>query len=106
MTEARKYPSRLVVAVGPNGHGTIRGREHVGRGRFGSMLSNKNGPYVFGYIFWSGEASDFYTVELRDTDPLAIGEDDSAFFIAGTAATFDAAVRLASDVMAERLEVV
>lgn len=106
MTEARKYPTRLVVAVGTNGHGTIRARKRVPIGSTGAMMSGKNGPYIFGYIFWSGAASDFYTVEMRDTDPFAVGKDDSAFYIAGTATTFDAAVRLASDVLAERLEVV
>lgn len=106
MTRTRQYPSRFVVTIGPDGNGTIRARKHVGVGKWGSVYSGKNGPYAIGYIFWSGAASDFYTVELRDSDPLARGHDDSAFFIVGTATTFEAAVSLASDYLAERLEIV
>jgi hypothetical protein len=88
--------TRLVVQVAPSGNGIIRARNPFG------MSSVNGGHLIVGHIFWSGVASDFWTVEIRDHDPF---EDDSAFFIAGTSHTFDGAVRVAARFLAEDLEV-
>ena len=88
------YP-RFEVVPDNSGGAVIQSR--------GSAFFGKG--YILGNIFWSGtwsDLSDFYTVELRERDPL---KDDTAHFIAGTAITFDAAVRLAEEVLAERMVV-